>query len=271
MKIVLKIILLTLVNIQLLYAKVYIVSVVPQLTTTKIEETWSPFLKALSEKTGLEFQLRHYATIPQFENGLERGEPDIAFMNPYHAVMAYDWQKYVPMLHDEKLLVGILVVKKTSPIRSVNDLNGEDIAFPAPNAYAASLYMRALLNQEVGINFRPIYVKTHSNVYRSVIFGNAAAGGGVNNTLLHENNEVKSSLRVIYTTKGTAPHPLCIHPRVTKKEGEIIKQAILDLSKEPQYTMLLNNIQIPNPIEADYMKEYAPLKKLNLNKYVVDE
>lgn len=267
MKIVLSIILMILIDFQQLCAKVYVVSVVPQLTTSKIEET----LKALSEKTGLDFQLRHYATIPQFENGLERGEPDLAFMNPYHAVMAYDWQKYMPMLHDEKLLVGILVVKKTSPIHSINELDGADIAFPAPNAYAASLYMRALLNQEIGISFRPMYVKTHSNVYRSVILGNTVAGGGVNNTLMRENNEVKSSLRVIYTTKGTAPHPLCVHPRVSKKEGEVIKQAILDLSKDPRYAILLNNIQIPNPIEADYMKEYAPLKKLNLNKYVVDE
>jgi phosphonate transport system substrate-binding protein len=55
------------------------------------------------------------------------------------------------------------------------------LAFPSPNAFAASLITRATLSQR-GIDIKPLYVKTHSNVYRSVLQADVVAGGAVNNT-----------------------------------------------------------------------------------------
>jgi len=246
----------------------YTVSVVPQMQTTHIQKTWGKFLEALSEKTNLNFKLKHYATIPLFEKGLEAGEPDIAFMNPYHAVMAYDWHKYEPIIHDDKKLVGILVVKKDSDIKSLQDLQNKTLAFPSPNAFAASLYMRALLEVEEKISFKPVYVKTHSNVYRNVLFNTYPAGGGVNNTLQREPTSVSSKLRILYTTKATAPHPISVHPRVSKELKEKIQNTILAMRKEARYKAILDEIQVPYPVSTSYDKEYKSLKKLNLEKYL---
>jgi len=249
-------------------SQTYTVSVVPQMQTTHIQKTWGRFLEELSKKTSLNFELKHYANIPLFEKGLEAGEPDIAFMNPYHAVMAYDWHKYEPIIHDDKKLVGILVVKKDSDIKSLQDLQNKTLAFPSPNAFAASLYMRALLEVQEKISFKPVYVKTHSNVYRNVLFNTYPAGGGVNNTLQREPASVSSQLKVLYTTKKTAPHPLCVHPRVSKEMRDKIQNTILAMSKEPQYKVILHEIQIPHPLSTSYDKEYKSLKKLNLEKYL---
>ena len=71
-------------------------------------------------------------TIPEFEQKLLKGEPLFVFMNPYHAVLAYQKQKYQPLLADnEDLLTGILVVRADSPIKSIDELkrmeeNAED-------------------------------------------------------------------------------------------------------------------------------------------------
>ena len=247
------------------------VSIVPQMQTFEIQKTWGGFLIELEKQTGLHFELKHYASIPLFEEGLKKGEPDIAFMNPYHTVMAYNWQHYYPIVHDKKQLIGILVVKKDGNIHTLSDLNGKKLAFPAPNAFAASLFMRASLKEDEKISFTPIYVKTHSNVYRDVLFGVYSAGGGVNNTLSRENIAMTSQLKVLYTTKPTAPHPLCVHPRVDKKSIDIIRNAILKMGSDPKYKDILNSIQMPNPVIADYKKEYLPLKKLRLENYVSTE
>lgn len=246
------------------------VAVVPQISSTEIQSTWGPFFKILEQKTPYKYELIYYSSIPMFEKGLEKGEVDLAFMNPYHAVMAYDWQKYRPIVHDKKSLVGILVVKEDSPIKSVAQLNGEKIAFPAPNAFAASLHMRALLEQDAHIRFKPEYVKTHTNVYRSVLFGMAKAGGGVNNTLMREDDDVRQKLRILYTTPPTSPHPICIHPRIKQQSILQIQNAILSLGKEKQYQSILDAIQIPIPVMADYETEYKPLKKLRIETYVVE-
>lgn len=246
------------------------VAVVPQVASSEIQATWGAFFKILEEKTPYQYEMVYYPSIPMFEKGLSRGEVDIAFMNPYHAVMAYDWQKYQPIVHDKKSLVGILVVKADSPIKSVSQLNGEKLSFPAPNAFAASLHMRALLEQVENIKFKPEYVKTHTNVYRSVLFGMTKAGGGVNNTLIREDDTVKEQLRILYQTPATAPHPICVHPRVSKNGIQLIQNTIIELGKEREYQSVLDAIQIPVPVKADYEREYKPLKKLRLETYVVD-
>ena len=46
-----------------------------------------------------------------FEQALQAGELDVAYGNPYHAVMARRWQGYEPVLRDSsERLSGILVV-----------------------------------------------------------------------------------------------------------------------------------------------------------------
>jgi hypothetical protein len=55
------------------------------------------------------------------------------------------------------------VVRKDDPIKSAGELDGKEVAFPAPNAFGASLWIRALLAEREKIRIVPAYVKTHSN------------------------------------------------------------------------------------------------------------
>ena len=178
--------------------KAYTIAIVPQMRVSEIYEKWTPFLKKLSQESGIEITIKPYTSIQQFEADLLKGVPDFAYMNPYEAVSAKDAQGYVPLVKDSTSLVGILVAHKGGSIRSVKDLNGKEIAFPAPNAFAASLYVRALLTEKEKIHFKPRYVKTHSNVYNTVVVDKAvAAGGGVVKTLMKEPEEIRSQLTTV--------------------------------------------------------------------------
>ena len=116
-------------------------AVVPQFPPIETYKRWAPVVEMISTKTGIKIDLRTYASIPEFERAILAGEPDLVFMNPYHQVMVK--RDYIPILRDSTPLEGILVVRKDSPYQSVKDLDGKTIAFPAPNAYAAALYMRS--------------------------------------------------------------------------------------------------------------------------------
>lgn len=245
-----------------------VVAVVPQLPPTEILKRWSPALQEIGRKTGLCFELQISPTIPTFEQAFLKGTPDLAFMNPYHQVMAKKAQGYLPLLADEKLLTGLLVVQKDSPIHSLKELSGKTIGFPAPNSFAASLLIRGLL-EEQKVAFTPSYVKTHSNVFRGVAIGDLAAGGGVNNTLTREPDGVRLALRVLYETPGFRAHPLSAHPRVSPAVREAVQAAFLALSGDEHGRELLNQIQIPRPALADYQKDYAPLERLGLDRLVV--
>jgi phosphonate transport system substrate-binding protein len=249
--------------------KVYTFDVVPQHTAAKIYTTWSPLLQRVGQEAGVCFELRVAPTIPEFEQRLLKGEPEFVFLNPYHAVLAHQRKKYQPLLADsEDLLTGILVVRADSPIKSLNELKGKNISLPAPNAFAASLLIRAeMAKRKIDIN--PVFVKTHSNVYRSVIGKDAVAGGGVNYTLDNEVPEVRQQLRVLFETSAYTPHPVATHPSVPAAVRDRFLKATLKLMQDEEGRKLLDGINLSKPQAVTYAKHYKPLESLQLEKFLV--
>lgn len=206
----------------------FTVGVVPQFEAQKLHKIWQPILDELSLKTGHTFKLLGSKTIPEFESSFQKGEFDIIYANPWHAVIANQTQGYVPVIKDgSQQLKGILVVRKDSDINEVRQLDGKEIAFPSPNALGASLLMRTDLHNLFGINIVPIYVKTHPSVYLNVLLGDAVAGGGVTRTFMEQPEKITNNLRVIYQTREMNPHPICVHPRVPRQQREQIEKNVV--------------------------------------------
>jgi len=247
----------------------YSVYVVPQYSAKEIYTVWAPFLEKVGVETKQCFNLFIPSTIPEFERAVISGAADYAYMNPYHEVIAYHAKKYTPLVADgSNMLSGVLVVKSDSPIKTLNDLRNATIAFPAPNAFGASLLIRATLAR-AGIPFRAEYAKSHSNVYRAVIFGEFQAGGGIQSTLQRERPEVKEHLRVLYTTGAFRSHPIAVNPRVPAPEVTAFTNEVLKLKNDPTGSKLLEGIQIPDPVKVTYQKDYKELESLGLGKFVV--
>jgi len=243
--------------------------IVPQLTASKTYSGWGPVLDRIGKSAQLCFDLIVPATIPQFETDLANGNPDFVFMNPYHAVMKWQEHQYVPLVASSEPIFGVLIVKKDSKYVSLKDLSNDKIAFPAPNAFAASLLIRSLLANN-GIRFEPVYVKTHSNVYRSVVRGDiAVAGGGIESTLLAEPSELKDELRVLVETKRYTSHPFSANARIPKLTQARVQTAFLNLAKTPDGAELLSRIQLAKPMAVSYKANYQALEALKLDQYVV--
>ena len=155
--------------------------IVPQQSASRLAELWGPIAAYLGEKTGLEVQFRTAPDIPAFEQRLASGEYDIAYMNPYHYTVFHESPGYSAIAKArDKRIKGIIVVRKESPIERLEQLDGEQLAFPAPAAFAASILPRSHL-KAIGIEFIPKYVSSHDSVYSSVAKGFFPAGGGVIN------------------------------------------------------------------------------------------
>jgi phosphonate transport system substrate-binding protein len=242
------------------------VAIVPQLPPAELYSRWRPLLQQLGQRAGICFDLVVPASIPTFEQGLQQGSYAYAFMNPYHQWMVQ--QRYQPLVRDGKtLLKGILLVRNDSPIKALPQLAGATIAFPSPNAFAASLLIRAHLHA-LAIPFKPDYLKTHSNVYRAVAIQQLAAGGGVNNTLRREPQELRDMLRVLYTTPGYPAHPFSARRDLPAAETDRLVKAWLSLAADPKAAPLLNAVQLPQPVASDHQRDYQPLQQLQLQQLV---
>ncbi len=251
---------------------VYSWSVVPQFSPTRVHQDWRPFLDELEQRTGLSFELKPADTFNYFESGIRQRRFDFLYGNPYQTLLAYEQGDYTPLVRDEqRRLTGILVVRKDSPVQHVSDLDGARIAFAAPNAFAVSLYMRALLKEKFGISYIADYVGSHSNAYRKVLLGRDMASGGVYRTLNWERLEVIENLRVIYEAPSTITHAISALISLPQSVRDRVTRAILEMARTEQGRKLLTPVFLPQPIEADFERDYAPLKQLKLDDYVVWE
>lgn len=238
--------------------------VVPQFPAVQINAAWGPLLKTVETKLGRPINLIYAADIPAFEEAFIAGKPDIIYCNPYHAVMAFKAQKYEPIIRREKPLKGILIAPEGTS--GLSALNGQTLLFPAPNAFGASLYMRALLVKEHKLTFNTVYVKTHPNVIRGVVRGQGAAGGMVGATFNAEPDNLKQKVSVIYETPPAPAHPISVHPRVSEEERNALQTLILEaLTADPKAAA---EIQMKNPIKTSYESEYTALDKLGLEEFL---
>jgi len=263
------VILLFLMNSSTAIAVEYSFGVVPQFEARKLYRIWKPILEVLEQRTGYQFTMQGTESIPDFEQEFLGGKFDFAYMNPWHSLVAFESQGYIPLVRDgTRRLKGILVVRKNSLITQLTQLQGKTIAFPAPNALGASLLMRAELSHLHGITIHPLYVGTHSSAYLNVILKQTDAAGGVLRTLQQQEPIIQDLLRIIYETQSIAPHPISVHPRVPKKVREQVLQAFLAMKNDPEQKKLLAKIPMPDPISAT-ITDYLPLKKLGLEGFYV--
>ena len=248
---------------------VYTIGVVPQFDARRTQKIWTPIIKRLEAETGLSFKLVGSPDIPEFEKAFTVGKYDFAYMNPYHLIVANGSQGYTPIVRDiGRKLYGIIVVKKDSPITSVEQLDGKMIALPAPNALGAALIPRTEFATKFNIKPDYNYVKSHTSVYLNVLLGQAAAGGGVQKTFSQQKPEISDNLRVLYETTKVSPHPITVHPRVSAKVSQQVKDAFLKMAKSEADIKLLQKIPMKK-LGIAKLSDYEELREMGLEEFYV--
>jgi phosphonate transport system substrate-binding protein len=247
-------------------ADVYSFGVVPQFEQRKLHAIWKPIIDELEKRTGLHFNLVTTLQIQDFEKEFIAGKLDFVYMNPYHILKAADVQGYIPLVRDKVLLRGIVVTRKDSPIKNVSELNGKEVAFPSPNAIGACMLVRAELERRYNVKVVPLYVKTHSSVYLHVAKDLTVAGGGVEKTLQEQDQSIRDSLRILYTTTSFPPHPVAALPRVPKEVREKVRRAFIDMYATKEGKELLSKVPIKEVISTS-IDDYKVMRELRIDEY----
>ncbi len=250
--------------------KPYSFAAIPQFEQRRLFRIWRPILDELERQTGLSFEFIGTAKIPAFEQSFMDGKFDFAYMNPLHVIKARQSQGYIPLVRDgSRQLKGIVVVRRDSPIQSIEELQGARIDFPSPNALGASILPRADFARRK-VSFVPRYVQTHSSVYLHVARGISLAGCGVLSTLQAQKASIRSQLRIIHTTRGLTPHPFSVHPRVPEAHRRKVKQALQKMASTPQGQRLLDAIPMKELVEAK-LSDYHAIKDWKLESYYIKQ
>ena len=240
------------------------VGITPLKPAAKLAEEWTPLLDEVAKRSGLALRFRTATSIPAYGERLDKGEYDIAYMNPYHYTVFAKQPGYRAFAKEKaRKLVGIIVVAKDSPVQNLEELRGKVVAFPAPAAFAASILPRAeFTRQHIAIDER--FVSSHDSVYRGVAQGSFAAGGGIKRTLEAIDPAISAKLRILSTTPAYVPHAFAAHPRLPSATLQNISTALQGLDQDENGRQLLAPLSFKG-IEPAEDKDWDEIRKLRID------
>lgn len=231
----------------------YIFGVFPHLPTHKLYETYLPVTEHFSQVLDSKLVLKTQPSFAQFENSLREEQFDIALIQPFDFIDAFDKHGYLPLARRQESLTSILVVKKDSPYQSLEDLKGKRIANPSRSAAVTRLTDRAM--RKSGLHpqkdFSRIYKNNHFSCMQSVLIDKADACGTSIRAMYHYEDEMLNNrLRIIHETEAI-PHVLyVVHKRVPEAHRDILKKTILGWQNTPEGRDILKTSRMSRFIEA---------------------
>lgn len=243
---------------------VYTIAVIPSVPPVTMHTQWMPFVERLSRETGLEFRLKLYEKMAEFERDIWSGTPDFIFSSPVQLMVAHKSNRYTPLVRGSRLIGVGLFVRKDSPIRNIDDLAGKKIAFVG-NKNLCSVFVKHLLGKQRNrLSFTNEYAGSTRNVIINVLLGKTDAGAVFVPELERESEDTRSQLRSILMTPEIAPHPLSAHPRVPRAVQEAVAKGTLAISATPDGAELLKTLRLRSPVRADYERDYRELEEIDV-------
>ncbi|QEL54856.1 phosphate/phosphite/phosphonate ABC transporter substrate-binding protein [Chromobacterium paludis] len=239
------------------------VGIVPQQSALALARSWGPLLQYLGRPCALDLQFETAPDIPSFERRVAKGLYDLVYFNPLHYVQFHDSVGYQALAREKDTkLVGLIVVRKDSPIQDVRQLEGKTLALPAPEAFAASVLPRAELDA-MGVHVGVRYVGSHDSVYLAVRQGLFPAGGGINRTWSQQPDAVRQELRILWQTPPHTPHAFATRPGMPDSQRQCLLQAMTHLPDTPEGQALLQHVNL-KPLTAARDEDWNDIRRLGI-------
>lgn len=243
----------------------YLVSVLPQMPAADLDRNWAPFIEKLSREMGVSLKLKYYKNMTDFESDLESGVPDFAFMTPPQAVIARKATGYIPLVRSSREISGVVIVRKDSPIQSMDDLSNKTIAYVGTHN-VCSILVRDALENNSNVQMKQLFAGNTANMYKHVLLRKADAGATLDVELGQQPAEMASQLRTILQTRKSPAHPLSAHPRVPQKVRNALISAVISIGTDNKTAGLLKTVRLSEPVRADYARDYKRLEMINIRK-----
>jgi phosphonate transport system substrate-binding protein len=208
----------------------YTFGVFPHLPPSQIQRVYAPIAVDFSHALNQKVNFRSTASYKKFIEQLKNESFDIVFIQPFDYVLAHDKYNYLPLVRWDSPMTSVIMVKKDSPFKTLEDLKGKIIANPSKTAAVSQMTKKALLRAGLDIDndVQLKYTRSHLSCMQKLVLNDAQACGSTSGALeLLAKKLDMTKLRVLYETPGI-PHVLyAVHSRVPEADRQAIKQAIL--------------------------------------------
>jgi phosphonate transport system substrate-binding protein len=219
---------------------------------------WNPIIRYVSEKSGVPLQLKVAQTGPEHTAMVRRGEYHFLYSN--HNFIKENEESGYRVFGRSKDDVGTgeIVVLKDSPIKSLAELQGQEVAFPHTAAfYGYHLPMDALLRK--GIQVKVAFAGNQEGAMGQLKAGRVVAAG-VNAAVMQAFAQRENvAYRTLWSSDKYVTLALSAHPNVPADTVKAVRETFLKMSDDPEGArVLLTSAEVLEPPRPG--KEARPLR-----------
>lgn len=226
------------------------------------------------------FQLEGSVNYAAFEDKIKKRLLDFALPNPYQTLLSlkYGYRVFAKM-GDDQNFYGIILIRKDSGIKSIAQLRGKTISYPAPTALAATMMPQYFLFKH-GLNVfketKSLYVGSQESSIMNVFLKNSQAASTWPmpwKSFMQDNPEKANQLEVKWKTDTLPNNGLVVRDDMSEVLVAKVRRLLLDLNKSEEGKSILLKIglsqfeqandQTFNPVNKFITQFSKDLKDLN--------
>ncbi len=224
--------------------------------------SYSALTEYLARKLGRPVDLVQRRTYAEFNELVERGEVDLAFVCTNAYVVGAETfgmeLLLAPEIDGKSVYYSQLIVPVESAAQSMADLRGEVFAFTDPMSFTGYIYPLYLLRQlgETPETFfqRTFYTYSHDRAIEAVANGladGAAVDSLVLDYALQREPEMAARLRIIYTSEAFGIPPVVVPPSLPPRQKAQVRNLLLTMHEEREGQIVLRQLGIDRFIEIE--------------------
>jgi phosphonate transport system substrate-binding protein len=213
-------------------------NVLNQRSVALTAQYWNPILTYVSKKSGVPVELKLAKTTKEGNAIAERLEYDFLYTNHF---FTRERDKLGFKVIARPAGPGIrsqIVVPHDSPVQSLNDLQGKEVAFVTPDGFTGYwLPMDALLKSKVDVKVVFTGNQEASSAQLKVA---KVAAAGVNSTIMARYARRESfDYRALWTSDIYQDLCIMANPKVPASKVAAVRAALVNMAKEPEGRKIL--------------------------------
>lgn len=200
---------------------------------------WNPIVRYVSEKSGVQLNLKLGRTSADTTSYVLAREVDFAFTNHLFSPDREKMGWTVFGRRDAPPVRAQIVVPADSPVKDLASLAGSTVVFPGPEALIAYKVSYAeLLRRHIPVN--TVFAGNMDAAFTQLFAGRARASGANSQLVQNFSGRENKSFRVLWSSAPFNDLALMASPRVPAADVRAVARAFLGMRKDPEGRRILD-------------------------------
>jgi len=232
----------------------------PYVSSSKLINHNKSIQKFINKSPQYKLSLVSAKNVPTYIKKVKASDYDLIFCAPHLAryfEKKYAYQRVAMTSHN---IIGVYIVKKDSPIHSLEELQGKSISLTPEKSIVHQVVLKQLKKHGVvpGTNLDIIQVKTHNNAIYNVL--NDSSSASITGIKLWKNfpSENRKKLRSIGQTEAISGFIVMANPDLSKETVSELQRLFLSFSdSKAGDTYIFNGFKLITNSEMQSLDQYA--------------